>query len=69
MLDTIKQFLKEHEIDEKAGFIIAVSGGADSITFTPRIQVLEYTHTRLALQLQPARQRVEHGRTIRKTVL
>ena len=32
MLDTIKQFLKEHEIDEKAGFIIAVSGGADSIT-------------------------------------
>ena len=41
MLDTIKQFLKEHEIDEKAGFIIAVSGGADSITllhaFTPCI--------------------------------
>ena len=32
MLDTIKQFLKEHEIDTNAGFIIAVSGGADSIT-------------------------------------
>ena len=68
MLDTIKQFLKEHEIDEKAGFIIAVRGGRFN-HFTPRIQVLESTHTRLALQLQPARQRVEHGRTIRKTVL
>ena len=32
MLDTIKKFLKEHDINEKAGFIIAVSGGADSIT-------------------------------------
>ena len=31
-MDTIKQFLKEHEIDANAGFIIAVSGGADSIT-------------------------------------
>lgn len=36
MLDTIKQFLKEHEIDEKAGFIIAVSGGP--------IQLLYSTH-------------------------
>lgn len=37
MLDTIKQFLKEHEIDEKAGFIIAVSGGGRFNYFTPRI--------------------------------
>ncbi len=31
MQETIKQFLKEHEINANAGFIIAVSGGADSI--------------------------------------
>jgi len=31
MIDTIKQFLKEQAIDPKAGFIVAVSGGADSI--------------------------------------
>ena len=32
MLDTIRNFLKEHGIDEHSGFVIAVSGGADSIT-------------------------------------
>lgn len=31
MLDTIKKFLKEHQINPNASFIIAVSGGADSI--------------------------------------
>ena len=60
MLDTIKQFLKEHEIDEKAGFIIAVSGGADSITL---LHAFKYLNLRIhaALQLQPAGQRIEHG--------
>lgn len=32
MLETITKFLKEHHINEEAGFIVAVSGGADSIT-------------------------------------
>lgn len=32
MLETIKNFLNEYHIDNKAGFIVAVSGGADSIT-------------------------------------
>ncbi len=44
MLDTIKQFLKEHEIDEKAGFIIAVSGGADSITL---LHAFKYLNLRI----------------------
>lgn len=44
MLDTIKQFLKEHEIDEKAGFIIAVSGGADAITL---LHAFKYLNLRI----------------------
>ena len=44
MSDTIKQFLKEHEIDEKAGFIIAVSGGADSITL---LHAFKYLNLRI----------------------
>ena len=31
MIETINHFLEEHSIDKNAGFIIAVSGGADSI--------------------------------------
>lgn len=31
MIETIKQFLKVYRIDPQAGFVIAVSGGADSI--------------------------------------
>lgn len=69
MLDTIKQFLKEHEIDEKAGFIIAVSGGADSITLLHAFKYLNLRIHALHCNFNPARQRVEHGRTIRKTVL
>ena len=44
MLDTIKQFFKEHEIDKKAGFIIAVSGGADSITL---LHAFKYLNLRI----------------------
>ena len=40
MLDTIKPFLKEHEIDEKAGLILAVSVGDDSITLHHAIKFL-----------------------------
>lgn len=60
MLDTIKQFLKEHEIDEKAGFIIAVSGVADSITL---LHAFKYLNLRIhaCIALQPAGQRIEHG--------
>lgn len=31
MIETIKQFIIKHQIDARSGFIIAVSGGADSI--------------------------------------
>lgn len=44
MLDTIKKFLKEHDIDEKAGFIITVSGGADSITL---LHAFKYLNLRI----------------------
>ncbi len=32
MQDTIKEFFQQHHIPENAGFIVAISGGADSIT-------------------------------------
>ena len=44
MLDTIRNFLKEHEIDERSGFVIAVSGGADSITL---LHAFKYLNLRI----------------------
>ena len=39
MIKTFQQFFKTHHIDEQAGFIVAVSGGADSITL---LHILKY---------------------------
>ena len=44
MLDTIRDFLKEHGIDERSGFVIAVSGGADSITL---LHAFKYLNLRI----------------------
>lgn len=44
MIDTIKKFLKEQAIDENAGFIIAVSGGADSIAL---LHAFKYLNLRI----------------------
>lgn len=43
-MDTIRNFLKEHEIDERSGFVIAVSGGADSITL---LHAFKYLNLRI----------------------
>ena len=48
--ETIKNFLQQHHISRDAGFILAVSGGADSICMLHVIQIPESEDVGFALQ-------------------